>query len=148
MLFRFAAVTFFFATIGACVDDTSQDSQASTVGSDSDGDGGCRRPHGPPPPEAIDACDGLAAADDCTFTIDGHTINGKCHEGPVADAPLACAPPPPPPPQEALDACTGADAGDACTFDHDGHTVDGTCKNGPDGNGPLACAPSQPPPPP
>lgn len=144
MLFRFASLSLFML-VTACIDDTSQDSQASTVG-EGDDDGGCHRR--PPPPEAFAACDGLAAAADCSFTIDGRAIEGTCRTGPDADSPLACAPPPPPLPQEAIDACAGGTAGDTCSFDHDGHTIDGTCRNGPDGSGVLACAPANPPPPP
>jgi hypothetical protein len=49
-----------------------------------------RPPPGTPPQAAIDACRGKSAADDCTLTLDGRTISGKCREPP--GAPLSCAP--------------------------------------------------------
>ena len=55
-----------------------------------------RPPLHPPPPEAIAACEGASPGDACSFTHDDRTLDGKCIEGPDADAPLACAPPPPP----------------------------------------------------
>lgn len=114
------------------------------------------RPPGPPqgpPPEAIEACKGKAAGDDCSVTHDGRTLNGKCVPPPPnapAGAPLACLPPPPPPPQEAIDACTGKAVGDACSVTHDGHTVDGKCVTPPPGapaGAPVACLLPPPPPP-
>ena len=56
-----------------------------------------RCPHPPPPPkEAVAACDGKAAGDDCAFTApDGNDVKGTCFKPADApsDAPLACAPP-------------------------------------------------------
>lgn len=135
MLLRVAAS---LVLITACVDDTSQDSQASAIA-----DGGR---HGPPPAEAFAACDGLVADATCTFDIDGHHIDGTCRTGPDGDGELACAPKRRPPPPEAFDACDGATVDAACSFDIDGHHVEGTCRSGPDGDGPLGCAPPQPPP--
>jgi hypothetical protein len=53
-----------------------------------------------PPPEAFDACDGLAAGDACAFDLDGHHVEGTCKSGPEGDGPLACAPDQPPPPPQ------------------------------------------------
>jgi len=142
MLLRLCAVLSLTLGAAACVDDTSADTQAS---SNAQGSG---HPHRPPPQEALDACESLAAGDACAFAHDGHDISGTCKNGPEGDGPLACAPDRPPPPQEAFDACASSAAGDTCAFTIDGHDVTGTCKTGPDGNGDLACAPDQPPPPP
>jgi hypothetical protein len=143
MLLRICACLALAAT--ACVDETSADSQASTVGS---GSGNHQGPCRPPPQEALDACAGAVADADCAFDVDGHHVEGTCRTGPDGNGPLACAPDHPPPPPEAIDACDGADADADCSFDVDGHHVEGTCRAAPDGNGPLACAPDQPPPPP
>lgn len=56
-------------------------------------------PHGPPP-EAIEACSGLAEGATCAVTLGGDTLDGTCARGPGGDA-LACRPaglPPPPEP--------------------------------------------------
>ena len=143
MLIRLCAVLSLALGAAACLDETSADTQASSVGS------GSGHHHGPPPPEAFDACENLAAGDACAFDIDTHHIDGTCKNGPDGDGPLACAPNnPPPPPQESIDACASSAAGDTCAFTIDGHDITGTCKNGPDGTGPLGCAPDQPSPPP
>jgi hypothetical protein len=46
--------------------------------------------HRGPPPEALDACKGLQAGADCSFTGRGRTVSGSCFapEG----KPLACRP--------------------------------------------------------
>ena len=51
-----------------------------------------------PPPEALQACKGLKAAQDCAFTSLQGPVKGSCWAPP--DKPLACRPkdaPPPPP---------------------------------------------------
>lgn len=141
MLLRFAAASLLLI---ACVDDTSQDTQASTI--EGEGEGCNRPPHGPPPPESFDACESLAAGDTCAFDIDGHHVEGTCKTGPDGEGELACAPERRPPPPEAFEACTGLAAGDTCGFEIDGHSIEGTCMAGPDGTGTLGCAPDQPPP--
>jgi hypothetical protein len=147
MLLRFCAVLSLTLGAAACVDETSADTQAASNAAAAQGSGP-GHPCGPPPQEALDACEGLAADDTCAFDIDGHHVDGTCRNGPEGDGPLACAPDRPPPPQEAIDACAGSAAGDTCAFSIDDHDVTGTCKSGPDGTGGLACAPDQPPPPP
>lgn len=113
-------------------------------------------PPGPrqPPPEALQACAGLAAGAACTVRLPDHTVSGTCRGGPDGAAPLACAPAHGPggpgghrgPPPEAIKACAGLAAGTACTAILPDRTVEGTCRSGPDGAGPLACAPARPPP--
>jgi hypothetical protein len=51
-------------------------------------------PH-PPPPEAIQACEGLDAGDSCSFSGPRGTIEGTCGR-PVGDD-LVCVPDRPPP---------------------------------------------------
>jgi hypothetical protein len=140
MLIRLCAALSLALGAAACIDETSADTQASSVGSG--------HHHGPPPQEAFDACAGSTAGDTCAFSIDGHDITGTCKNGPDGTGELACAPDRPPPPPESIDACASSAAGDTCAFSIDGHDITGTCKNGPDGAGPLGCAPDQPPPPP
>jgi hypothetical protein len=121
--------------LAACTGDDPASSQAALAGDEASRCMG-------PPPEALEACEGAAAGDDCAFeTPDGRTLEGRCHEGPVADAPLACVPPPPP---EAIAACDGAAAGDDCAFTFDGRSLEGSCHEGPDADAPLACAPPPP----
>jgi hypothetical protein len=59
--------------------------------------GGHGRPPGPPP-EALEACSGLAQGAACAVTLGGDTLDGSCEPGPGGEA-LACRParmPPPP----------------------------------------------------
>jgi len=131
----------------ACADDGTT---SPTTGALEGGDR-TRPPPGPPPAEAIAACEDAAEDDPCSFTLGGHTLDGRCRLGPEGQDPLACAPPLPPPlppPPEALAACDGASAGDPCSFRIDGHDLDGQCRPGPEAGDPLACAPPLPPPPP
>lgn len=62
-------------------------------------------PHGPPPAEAFNACDGKAADSACTVTLRDHTMEGTCKAPPpgVSETRLACAPARPPqgPPSQA-----------------------------------------------
>jgi hypothetical protein len=48
-------------------------------------------PHGPPPQEALAACQGKAADAACSFTHEGHSVEGTCFT-PATDKPLACRP--------------------------------------------------------
>lgn len=51
-----------------------------------------------PPPEAIEACDGAAMGDACSFSgRDGEAVRGVCW-APEDDKPLACRPDDAPPP--------------------------------------------------
>jgi hypothetical protein len=63
------------------------------------GPGGHR---GPPPAEALAACQGKAAEASCSFSHEGRNLTGTCFT-PAADKPLACrpvgGPPGGPPPQ-------------------------------------------------
>jgi hypothetical protein len=95
----------------------------------------------PPPQEAIEACSSLSDGATCTVSFHGRTTEGKCHNGPTGQEPLACMPPPPP---EAIEACANLSEGATCTVTHAGHTMQGTCRNLPSGEGPLACAPQPP----
>jgi len=115
------------------------------------------RRHGPPPgppPEAIQACAGLAAGAACGFSIEGNEVEGICRAGPEGAA-MACLPdrPTPPPghhrgpPPQALESCATLQSGAACTFEIDGHAIEGICRTGPRGEA-MACAPNRPPPPP
>ena len=106
-------------------------------------------PPPPPPKAALDACASLRSGDGCSFSIDGHQMDGVCRSGPD-HGPLGCAPKmhgPPPPPKVAFDACSNLRVGDTCTFSVGGQQMTGTCRAGPD-NGPVACAPKDMPPPP
>jgi hypothetical protein len=47
--------------------------------------------HGPPPQEALKACEGKSAEATCSFTHDGKTVNGTCFT-PGSGKPLACRP--------------------------------------------------------
>jgi hypothetical protein len=67
-----------------------------------------KRPHRPPPPEAVEACRERAPGDACTVTLRDHTVDGVCREAPDGEGPLACVPdrpppgpPPGPPPEKA-----------------------------------------------
>jgi hypothetical protein len=105
--------------------------------------------HGPPQ-VAVDACASLKAGDNCSFTIDGRTVDGTCRSGPDGGA-VACAPKDSPmgpphrhgPPQAALAACAQLKTGDSCSFAVEGRTLEGVCRAGPDG-GAVACAPKPP----
>jgi hypothetical protein len=103
-----------------------------------------------PPPEALAACEGLAAGAACSFEAPFGTVEGTCFapEG----RPAACRPAHPPAeggcdhrlPPEALAACEGQTDGAACSFaTPDGGNLQGTCR-APEGR-PLACAPEPPP---
>jgi hypothetical protein len=48
--------------------------------------------HRGPPPEALAACSGLSAGQNCSFSHDGHDITGTCRNGPDGNGPIACAP--------------------------------------------------------
>jgi len=96
-------------------------------------------PPSPPPAPQIQACVSKNAGDACSFSRDGKTLNGICHQLPNG-GPLVCLPPPPRPPQEAIDACTGHAAGDACSFTFKERTVSGACEPMPDATT-LVCAP-------
>ncbi|MFO0582889.1 MAG: hypothetical protein U0229_11480 [Anaeromyxobacter sp.] len=64
----------------------------------------CRPAHGPgghrgPPPEAVEACKGVAEGEACAVTLGGNTLDGTCAKGPDGAGALACRPsrmPPPP----------------------------------------------------
>lgn len=64
------------------------------------GPGRGRGHHGPPPPEAIDACEGKKAEESCGFTGPRGAVEGTCRAGPDSSKPLACAPAHPPGPPE------------------------------------------------
>lgn len=54
-------------------------------------------PHHPPPKEALDACNGKAEQDSCSFVgRQSENITGNCRKGPDGQGPLACAPLHPP----------------------------------------------------
>ena len=99
-----------------------------------------------PPPEALQACNGLSEGAACAFTHRDRNLTGTCRTGPEGGA-LACAPaglgpgghhgPPP----ESLAACQGQTEGGTCSFTVEGHAMTGTCRTGPPG-APLACAPA------
>lgn len=102
-----------------------------------------------PPPEALQACSGLADGASCAVTwSDGSQMAGVCRPGPQGE-PAACMPPRPPrgglrPPPEAIQACASLQDGAACAFTApDGHELSGACRAAPDGSG-MACAPSGP----
>src|SRR5262245_3778326 len=99
MHLRLTLCALLLTTLAACADQTN----SSTLANESGGDGAPHPGMHPPPPEAIDACASAALCDTCSFTHDGHTLNGKCVSPPDgSDHPLACLPPPPPPPLEAI----------------------------------------------
>lgn len=55
------------------------------------------RPHHLPPQEALDACNGKAEQDSCSFVgRQNENITGNCRKGPHGQGPLACAPLHPP----------------------------------------------------
>ena len=58
-----------------------------------------RRPPGPPPPEALEACDGKTDGDECAFEGRFGSVTGTCFR-PEASLPLACRPDHPPPPDQ------------------------------------------------
>ena len=49
-----------------------------------------------PPQEAVDACEGQAEGDSCSFTFESprgtRSMEGTCVQGPDEDKPLACRP--------------------------------------------------------
>ena len=49
-------------------------------------------PKGPPPTEAIEACEGLSDGASCTAEVKGRSTEGTCRKGPEQDAELACMP--------------------------------------------------------
>ncbi len=59
--------------------------------------GGHGRPQGPPP-EAIEACSGLAEGDACSFSGPRGNVEGTCIVPPRDEETLACAPEGGPPP--------------------------------------------------
>ncbi|HTJ44379.1 MAG TPA: hypothetical protein VL463_19885 [Kofleriaceae bacterium] len=89
----------------ACAFDIDGHHVTGTCKTAPDGNGplACAPDQPPPPPkppqEALDACASSAEGDDCTFTVDGHTLDGSCITCPNGSGELACAPPMPPPPQ-------------------------------------------------
>jgi hypothetical protein len=133
----------------ACMDAGATTANTALTADEANDAAGPRPPHGPPPQAAIDACNGKSAGDDCSFTADGRTLNGRCvapPPGAPADAPaLACLPPPPPPPPEAIEACNGKAAGDDCTVTTpDGNSIAGKCVAPPPGapaDAQIACMP-------
>jgi hypothetical protein len=60
------------------------------------GKGGPGGHHGPPPQEALKACEGKSVDAACSFTHDGHDVTGSCFT-PASDKPLVCRPSGPPP---------------------------------------------------
>jgi hypothetical protein len=147
-------------SIAACDAGLGQTSSSLTA-ADGDGARDPRRPHGPPPPEAIAACDGLEVGAACSFTLDGGTSSGVCHADPRGEGPNACGPDGPPPgdigdggehrgpPPVAIAACADLAAGAVCSFTApDGNAIEGTCEAGPSADLPNACRPANAPPPP
>jgi hypothetical protein len=58
------------------------------------------RPHRGPPPEALQACAGLAEGASCSFTTpSGDELTGTCRSAPDGSS-VACAPSQPPPPPQ------------------------------------------------
>jgi hypothetical protein len=111
-----------------------------------------RPPHGPPP-EALAACQDLAADAACTFEIGAETITGRCWTLPGSDRPLACRPDRPlgphpgmhhGPPPEALAACQELAVDAACSVKLGERTITGKCMQGPGADHPLACRPDRP----
>jgi hypothetical protein len=104
------------------------------------------RGHPPgPPPEALEACEGLSTGAACTVETPHGRLSGTC--GAPPGMPLACMPEGGPhghrgPPPGAIDACSGIDVGDACVIDTPDGTLEGTCADGPHG---VACRPPHPP---
>jgi hypothetical protein len=95
-------------------------------------------PHGPPPPEAVEACASKNRGDACTVALPDRQLEGTCEEG--REQTLACRPARPPgPPPEALQACQGQQAGAACTVTLRDRTIQGQCRTGPDNT--TACVP-------
>ncbi len=60
-----------------------------TQGQGGSGPGGGH--HGPPPAEALAACQGKAAEASCSFSHEGRALTGTCFT-PASDKPLACRP--------------------------------------------------------
>ena len=89
-----------------------------------------------PPPEAIQACNGLEDGAACSFTLHERQISGLCRARPEGK-PAVCAPNPRP---EALQACSGLEQGAPCNFTYNGNQISGTCR-GPQGK-PAACRPN------
>lgn len=98
-----------------------------------------------PPPEAVQACQGLADGETCGFTMGDRAVSGTCAVTPDGQS-FACRPARPPgPPPEAFEACAALDEGATCTVTFHGQAMTGTCRRGPQGQGALACAPPRPP---
>lgn len=68
----------------------------SALASGSDTLSNDKHAHRGPPPEAVEACEGLEEGDDCSFNARGHSIEGTCRFGRSEDDPLACMPSRPP----------------------------------------------------
>jgi hypothetical protein len=100
---------------------------------------GDNRPHFPPK-EAIDACNGKAVADACSFTgPGGNALEGSCRQGPDGKGVMACAPKPP---KEAIDACNGKAEGNDCSFvGRNNNNINGVCRKAPNGEAEMACVP-------
>lgn len=103
-----------------------------------------------PPPEALEACEGLDEGSECSMTLGGHTVEGSCVAGPNDDDPLACLPKGGPrggghraPPPEAFEACEDADIGDACAVELPDHSVAGVCRQGRGDDERLVCVPNR-----
>jgi hypothetical protein len=104
-----------------------------------------RGPPPAPPPEALQACQGVQDGAACTFTSGDSDVTGTCRTGPDGQA-SACFPARPHgPPPEAFQACQSLAEGTACTVTLHGQSMSGTCRSGPRGGERLACAPVRPP---
>jgi len=94
-------------------------------------------------PGMVAACNGSAAGDACTFTLNGQSVNGICRAGPKPEAPLACfGEGPLPGIGSAQVACKGRAAGDSCSIAFSDRTVEGTCRadpTDPQRDGSLIC---------
>ncbi|MBS0287251.1 MAG: hypothetical protein JSR17_08145 [Proteobacteria bacterium] len=96
--------------------------------------------HMMPPKESIDACNGKAKDDACSFTgPGGRNMEGSCFNGPDGKGVMACAPKPP---KEAMDACTGKKEGDSCSFTGmNSMNIEGSCFKTPHGD--VVCRPAK-----
>lgn len=90
----------------------------------------------------IDACEGIAAGDACTFLHDDETVDGTCTAIESLGGLVICVPQAAVPPRIA--ACEGKSAGDECSFIRDDEAIDGNCVAAPLHPDILLC---QPPPP-
>ena len=97
------------------------------------------------PLQAVEACKGSAAGNDCTVALKDHTMNGTCRAGATADAPLACVPTEPFGMSVKVEACSGRAAGDSCSVIFGDRPIDGTCSADPYLGGQLLCRPNQKP---